>query len=99
MSRMFLSTPSAQGDARVLRLIVHLQSGGDPRTPPADWRPTYPLDDPRNEPDLWVADLADPTLWCKRDDHEPQGSSACSWCGGQHHDTMSVYTFMLPEDY
>lgn len=55
--------------SRVMRLWAHLLGGGDPRTPPADWRPTYPLDDPSNEPDLWISDQDEPTIWCKLDRH------------------------------
>ena len=85
----------------VLRLVDHLISGGDPRTPPPGWRPTYPMDDPANAPDLWIGGRSgDEIVWCKLDTHPPQGESApCSWCGYEHVGRMDIYTFMLPSDY
>lgn len=103
MSTMVVGTPAllAVADARVVRLVAHFAARGDPRTPPADWRPTYPMDDPRNEPDLWIADLTEPVLWCKADTHRNQTApgAPCSWCGSAHRDAMTVYTYMLPSDY
>lgn len=82
------------------RLVAHVESGGDLRTPPAEWRPTYPMDDPANAPDLWIADKTGEVIWCKLDTHPPQGTgAACGWCGRTHREPMAVYTFMLPSDY
>jgi hypothetical protein len=90
-------------NARMFRLMTHILGGGDRRTPPADWRPTYSGDDPRNEPDLWIADQSgDEVIWCQLAAHEPQPDehwNACSWCGQMHFGIMEVFTYMLPEDH
>lgn len=71
-------------NARMFRFVAHVSMEGDRRTPPADWRATYPFDDPSYEPDLWIADLAEPTIWCKASSEPEYGE---------------ILTFMLPSDY
>jgi hypothetical protein len=65
------------------------------------WKTTYPLDDPANEPDLWIRSAA-PVLWIKRDDHElyqPDATGKCDWCGRRHTGVMSVFTVLTPDEY
>jgi len=83
------------------RALTSIGSGGQAAREVPGWRATYPMDDPANEPDLWIREAA-PILWIKRDDHEPWQTDAagkCDWCGRRHAGVMTILTVLLPDEY
>ena len=96
----------AEGDRTLksdlmLVALPRVRAGGRAARAVPGWTATYPLDDPANEPDLWIR-IAVPIVRIKRDDHEPgepDAAGTCSWCGRRHAGVMAVFTVLLPEEY
>jgi hypothetical protein len=97
-NKMAVQTASVDPTADFDGALARVMSGA--RDVPG-WKTTYPMDDPTNEPDLWIKNSV-PVLWIKRDDHElyqPDATGKCDWCGRRHTGVMSIFTVMSPDDY